>query len=311
VRQLSTSTDVRSIFQARRPDPRFLLGAARLTETNGALLAALDALGVNVEIVDPQSLEERVRAGDTVLGRLDVLPSLDGVEPGLWELERLERRGLRVLNRASALLASHDKLMTALRLGRVGLAHPRTWHVDDGMPPPALEPPVVVKPRFGSWGVDVVLCETRRELRSCLRRLSGRGWFRRQGALVQEFVPASGADLRLVVVRGLVVGAIERVAARGEWRTNVALGGARRSTVADPAARLLALGAAAAVGGDLVGVDIVRDPLGRLVVLEVNGAVDFTREYSHPGEDVFAEVARALVPSAAGAATEEEALGAV
>ena len=151
-----------------------------------------------------------------------------------------------------------------------------------------------MKPRFGSWGRDVVLCEDAAELERCLEAVSGRSWFRRHGALVQELLPPRGYDLRLIVAGGEVVGGGERVAAAGDWRTNVSLGGTLRPADLPPDARSLAVAAAAAVEADLVGVDLL--PLGgeRYAVLELNGAVDFDERYSLDGGDVFVEAARAL-----------------
>lgn len=154
--------------------------------------------------------------------------------------------------------------------------------------------PVVVKPRFGSWGRDVVLCRSERQLRRWLKRLRKRAWFRHQGALVQQLVPPRGFDLRLVVASGEIVGAVNRVAARGEWRTNIALGASRQPAAPTPEACALAQAAAAAVGGDLVGVDLLPLANGAYVVLEVNGAVDFTSDYSLGSEDVFEAVARQI-----------------
>jgi glutathione synthase/RimK-type ligase-like ATP-grasp enzyme len=84
-----------------------------------------------------------------------VLHTLDGVEPQIWELQRLEDVGIRLLNPTAALLSSHDKLATALLLHRAGIPHPATAHVDLGGNRASLDPPIVVKPRFGSWGRDV------------------------------------------------------------------------------------------------------------------------------------------------------------
>ena len=61
-----------------------------------------------------------------------------------------------------------------------------------------------------------------------------------------------------------------------------------------PEACALALTAAAAVEADLVGIDLLPLPDGGYIVLEVNGAVDFTSDYSLGGRDVFADVAEAL-----------------
>jgi RimK family alpha-L-glutamate ligase len=285
---------VKQISTKRRPPHTLWVVAGRSTTTNERLVDALDACGVPARRVDPQGLNGFARSADAVLGRLDVRPALDGVEDGIWELRRVERRGLRVLNPAHSLLACHDKLRTFQILERVGLPQPRTTHVGDAGAPTRLRGPVVVKPRYGSWGQDVELCESRVELVRCLDRLASRPWFGRDGAIVQELVPPRGVDLRIVVAAGRVVGALERVAAPGEWRTNVALGGSRRAVAPPPSASALALAAAAAVGGDFVGVDLLPLTNGDYVILELNGAVDFTAEYSHAGEDVFIEGARAI-----------------
>ena len=276
------------------PSGRVFLLAGRATATNARLLEAFARAGTDADWLRPEDALVRVRAGDTVLARLDVRPTLDGPERGLPELARLVRRGVDVLNPPAALLAAHDKLETALRLARFGVPHPRTAHVGDGRIP-AVELPVVVKPRFGSWGRDVELCESADELARCLGRLRRRAWFRNQGALVQELVPPVGRDLRLVVAAGEVVGAVERVAAPGEWRTNVSLGARRRPVSPPPEARAAALAAAAVVGADLVGVDLLPRGDGGWTVLELNGAADFTTDYSL-GRDVFNRTAELLLP---------------
>lgn len=261
----------------------FAIVAHRVTPTNTRLGSVLT----------PAQALTRLGPGDIALGRLDVLATLDGVEPGLWALERLAAAGVTVLNGRRALCTAHDKLATAQALFRAGVPHPRTVHLAPWLPLPELEPPLVVKPRFGSWGADVVRCDDEQQIEATLADLPEHPWYEATGAIAQKLVAPRGYDLRLVVARGRVVGAVRRVAAPGEWRTNVALG-ARREPVSPPAeACAVAVAAADAIGADLVGVDLLPADVGTWVVLELNGAVDFNSAYSLD-EDVFVATASAL-----------------
>ena len=247
-------------------------------------------------VLSPAQALARLGHGDVALGRLDVLPTLDGIEPGLWALDRLDARGVTVLNPRRALVTAHDKLTTAEMLFAARVPHPRTVHVAPWLPEPELEPPLVLKPRFGSWGSDVVRCDDaavgRKRTRDDPRANVVRGDRRdRTEARRSRTATTCGSSSPA----GTIVGAVRRVAAPGEWRTNVALG-ARREPVDPPSdARAIALAAAAAVGGDLVGVDLLPAGLGSWVVLEVNGAVDFNSTYSLDRRRLRRDAPRALV----------------
>ena len=277
----------------------FALVAQRPTETNVAL-ASRPWPGVESLILTPTEAIERLEPGDVALGRLDVKPTLDGVDDGVAELGELAARGVRVLNGPRTLLAAHDKLLTAREFMQAGIPHPATTLFTAGDETPPLEPPVVIKPRYGSWGADVFRCDDGPALLRCLELLPDKPWFRSQGAIVQDLIPPRGWDLRLIVAGRRVIGAVSRVAAPGEWRTNVALG-AVRAPVFDPPAEAcaLAIAAAEAVDGHLVGVDLLPTPGGGYVVLELNGACDFTAEYSRE-DDVFASAILALAEVAVG-----------
>jgi len=262
--------------------------------SNLPLVEGWRRLGIRAELLRPAEARRRLEHGDVALARLDVTPGLDGVEAGLAEISALQRRGVRVLNRPAALLAAHDKRETALRLAVAGIPHPRTLHryrLDEVR---ALEFPFVLKPRFGSWGRDVMLCRDADERERCLASIRERSWFRRHGVLAQEFVPPLGYDLRVIVAGDRVVGAERRNAALGEWRTNEALGGLAAQAQPSEGQSALAIEAAHAIGADLLAVDLLPVADDRYIVIEVNGAVDFDAEESLPGRDVYVDAADAL-----------------
>jgi RimK family alpha-L-glutamate ligase len=275
---------------------KFAVVAHRHSATNDALVAAAVGWGLEAQVVDPHRALALLEPGDVALARLDVREQLDGIECGTGELERLAAGGVDVRNPPGALVVAHDKLLTARTLRLAGLPHPHTTHISPALPAAVPELPFVLKPRFGSWGRDVELCSTAEELDSALVRLQGKRWFREHGALAQELVDPHGWDMRLVVAGGRVVGAARRVARRGEWRTNAALGAEVIPADPPPIAQALAVAAADAARVDLVGVDLLPTRSG-FVVLELNGAVDFRPLYLDSG-DVFSETIAALLGDA-------------
>ena len=262
-------------------------------QTNVDLAMVWRSHGLSAALLSPREAMMLLGPGDTAVARLDVVPTLDGIEDGLDDLDDLVRAGVRVLNARHALECAHDKLRTAACLVTACLPHPKTVHLPHAGAPIGLALPFVLKPRYGSWGVDVFLCETERVLEVVLDEIRDRSWFVRHGAVLQEVVPSTGRDTRVLVAGGRVVGAIQRVAPPGEWRTNVALGATREPVTPSPEARRLAIAAADAIGADFVGVDLLPHDEG-YVVLEVNGAVEFDKGYDLDGQDVYMEIARTL-----------------
>jgi RimK family alpha-L-glutamate ligase len=273
---------------------KFAVVAHRPSATNQALVAAARAWGIDSELLDPHAALTSLEPGDVALARLDVREGLDGIERGTGELERLTAGGVDVRNPPGALIVAHDKLLTARTLRLAGLPHPHTTLLSPALPAAVPELPVVLKPRFGSWGRDVERCTTADELEAALVRLQAKPWFREHGALAQELVEPRGWDLRLVVAGGSVVGAACRIARGGEWRTNAALGAQVEPVDPPPIARALALAAARAARVDLVGVDLLPTPNGGFLVLELNGAADFRPLYA-PHRDVYYDVVAALL----------------
>ena len=270
----------------------FAIVAHSRTETNVALASAWRS-SESYGVLEPREALHFLGSSDVVLARLDVRRTLDGVERGLSDLVELERRGARVLNRPEALLAGHDKLLSA-RLLESGLV-PTPWTRLIGNDWSELAPllPLVIKPRFGSWGTDVFRVEEIHELNRLAQKLASRPWLERGGAIAQELIPSIGFDLRVLVAHGVVAGAVRRRARDGEWRTNVACGAQRISETIEPSAARLALEAVEMTCLELAVVDIMPMPEGGFCVLEVNAAPDFGLDYNSD-ENVFDVVAGQL-----------------
>jgi RimK family alpha-L-glutamate ligase len=272
---------------------KFAVVAHRRSATNVALVRAALEKGLDAQLLEPQRALALLEPGDVALGRLDIREGLDGIERGTGELERLAAGGVDVRNPPGALVVAHDKLLSARTLRLAGLPHPHTTLISPAVPAAVPELPLVLKPRFGSWGRDVVLCSTAEELEEALIALQAKPWFQEYGALAQELVEPRGWDLRVVIAGGRVVGAARRIAPSGEWRTNAALGAEVVPAEAPPLAQALALAAVRAARADLMGIDLLPTRNG-FVVLELNGAVDFRPLYLTDG-DVFSEAVAALL----------------
>jgi RimK family alpha-L-glutamate ligase len=86
---------------------------------------------------------------------------------------------------------------------------------------------------------------------------------------LQRTIEHDGRDIRAFVIGGQVIGAIERQA--DGWRTNLARGGSARPVQLSREWATFAIRAAAAVGAEYAGVDLLPAGDGRVYVLEVNG----------------------------------------
>ncbi len=126
------------------------------------------------------------------------------------------------------------------------------------------ERPLIYKPLFGSQGKGLLRVDD-------VAGLPAAGG-RRQHLLPAGFRAARRAptfeDWRVIVTRARVVAAMTRRA--GNWITNVHQGGAPSAHEPSEEMAQLASAALAAVGADYGGVDLIRTPDGRLLVLEVN-----------------------------------------
>jgi ribosomal protein S6--L-glutamate ligase len=149
---------------------------------------------------------------------------------------------------------------------------------------------VIVKPIFGSMGHGLVRLSDPDVAFRVLRSLDQL----RTVFYLQRAIDHGGRDIRAFVVGGRVLGAIERWAVEGDWRTNVARGGSARAFELPSEWERLALAAAAAVGADHAGVDLLPSRDGGVFVLEVNAIPGWQGLQRATGLDVAGAIVESL-----------------
>src|SRR5262249_42769779 len=182
-----------------------------------------------------------------------------------------------------------DKYLATARLEAAGLPVPPTvacQHADAALLAfEALGGDVVVKPVFGSEGRGMVRVSDPEMAWRTFRTLE-----RTQALLyLQRCAGPPGWALRVLPLGGEVRAAMRRHAAGG-WRTNVAQGGAAEPATLGPEEERLALAAAAALGADVAGVDLLQGPAGQWYVIEVNAVRGWRALAPVTGVDVAQEL---------------------
>jgi RimK family alpha-L-glutamate ligase len=204
---------------------------------------------------------------DAVLVRDMSGGSFEAVTMRLGILHALQEIGILVWNNARAIERCVDKSMTSFLLARAGLPTPATWTTESREAAAEIvrleTGPLVLKPLFGSQGRGLRLICSAHEL-PAPAEVTGVYYLQRYVGVERN----GFHDFRVLVSQGRVVAAMIRHSPH--WVTNVKRGGKPVAAVADGAMRDLAIAAAAVVGANFAGVDIVYDRDDRPSVLEVN-----------------------------------------
>jgi tetrahydromethanopterin:alpha-L-glutamate ligase len=204
---------------------------------------------------------------DAVFVRSISAGTLEQITFRLGLLHALRMSGVRVWNDARAIERCVDKSTTTFLLQQAGIPTPRTRTMEGDAPAKDYVADaarsLIFKPLFGSQGKGLLRVEGVSALPA--PEAADNIYY------LQDFVPPSGEDFedwRVIATRFRVVAAMGRKA--GTWITNVHQGGSPVPCEPTPEMRELASRALDAVDADYAGVDLIRAPDGRLMVLEVN-----------------------------------------
>lgn len=200
--------------------------------------------------------------------------SFEQVTLYLGVLHGLRELGVTVWNDARAIERCVDKSTTTFHLQSAGLPTPRTFAGVDRATAEAIVTRLaaeghrlVEKPLFGAQGKGLRLIDAPKDL-SPPDAVDGVYY-------LQQFVPGvqnqdqdHHQDWRLFVCGGRVLASMIRHGP--DWITNIKQGARAKAAIPSRELTALAVQAAACVGADYAGVDIIQAPDGRFLVLEVN-----------------------------------------
>ena len=224
------------------------------------------------------------------------LPRYDAVIPrigasvtayGTAVIRQFESIGTYCLNGSTGITASRDKLHAHQILARNRIGMPATAFAaspkdTDNLIGLVEGAPLIVKLLESTQGKGVVLAETKKAAQSVISAFRGL----RANFLVQHFVKeAAGEDIRCLVIGSKVVAAMRRVAAAGEFRSNLHQGGRAEAARITKSERETAVRAARAFGLHCAGVDLLRGSDGPKV-LEVNSSPGLEGIESCSGKNV-------------------------
>ncbi len=280
------------------------LGLAHRAETATRIRKPLAERNIAVEHVsltgDTTALGERHDGPDVDVGLFFPSRVLEG---GVLTA----RLDISWVNGREAILRSRNKAETLARLEAAGIPVPDSVLVSNPVDQETLaaafgrfEPPVVIKPNSTSRGRGVLKVSDRdsffgaSDYLDLLHEFPGT---RDRSYLLQEWLP-DATDIRVMVIDGSVVGAVERVLppterSAGGWKHNVHQGATASAIEPGETVRELAENTAAVLDIPILGVDVLQSG-DRTVVLETNArpTIDAKTKYEEPFYDVLAATIR-------------------
>ena len=250
---------------------------SRIRKDEKLLLNELRDRGHEVVKIDVRSQRFPVNEAPEVFSDLDlVLDRCLATSRSLYVTRFCEAYGVPVVNGAHTAETCADKVKNSLALAEAGVPTPATdvAFTSDA----ALESierfgyPCVLKPVIGSWGRLMAKIDSRSAAEAILEHKETLGHYEHKIFYIQEFVEKPGRDIRVVAVDGEPIAAMARTSEH--WLTNAARGATTEPFAVDDEVADLVTRSSEAVGGGLLGIDLMETGEG-YTVHEVNHTVEF------------------------------------
>ena len=241
----------------------------------------LEKLHVSIDIMRNDFFAANITSGGEIASKLSGYDFCIYLDKDKYISYMLEKAGIRLFNSAQAIELCDDKMTTALALSNSGIPMPKTLPgllcYDESAPlneqalrivEEELGYPVIVKSSFGSMGTGVFKAENFEQLKGAASAL------KMQPHLFQQYIAESaGRDIRVIVIGGKAVAAMERISG-GDFRSNIAIGGRGLKIDMPVQVKEMAEKAAALLNLDYCGADILFGKEG-FYLCEVNSNAFF------------------------------------
>ena len=251
----------------------------RLRTEEKMLQKAASELGHDVVMLDAKitQIDTDSKRGDFDLGDV-VLERCVSYFRGLHFTAGLEFMDIPVLNEFKVASICGNKMFMTLLLKKNNIPTPKTYFSFSSQS--AAENikdvgfPLVIKPVIGSWGRGVMPLQDKDtmeavfEIRDITDSPHDRIYY------LQELIKRPPRDIRVITVGDRPVAAMYRRSSGG-FKTNIALGADPEICEITKEMEDMAAKASKAMGGGILGVDMMEDDKRGLVVHEVNNTVEF------------------------------------
>lgn len=212
-------------------------------------------------------------------------------QQGEFVIRHFEKMGVPTLTTSDGLLNSRNKLRSIQILAEHQLKMPITYFSDDlelaeTYVETTLGYPFILKITEGTQGVGVYLIKDDLTAQRFFEHYSNS----KTNVILQEFIEESkGRDIRVFTVGEKVVAAMERIAPKGEFRSNIHRGGEGKIITLTEEEKQIAIKAIASLNLKIGGVDIIRSKRGPMI-LEVNSSPGLEGIEKATQLDVAAEI---------------------
>jgi ribosomal protein S6--L-glutamate ligase len=184
--------------------------------------------------------------------------------------------GIYSIQSASGLRASANKFHTLQMVSRHGVKTPITLYVKatkniDFLIEKVGGLPFVLKYNYGSQGAGVILMETKKSAISTIEGLLKN----KADFILQQYIESRGQDIRAIVMGDHVIVAYQRTAPKGDFRSNLSLGGSGKLINLSMDDQIMCVKASKAIGMEVSGVDLIKDTKGTTYLNEINSNFGF------------------------------------